>query len=128
MKSPQQTLFDELFKASLALGYATFDEKPSNNTKYPFVEFEYTQEVNLPVKAARIGNIPIVLSVWGDKRKRNQVAEMVENLFKSAVQGLETSNYIFTLNLGASSTTIQTDTSTNQKLYRGLLELEFNYS
>ncbi|MBU5370532.1 phage capsid protein [Enterococcus avium] len=127
MKSPQQIVFDELFKLSLDLGYETYDDKPLSNAKYPFVEFEYAQQIESSIKLARKGIVPISFSVWGSQKKRNEVSTMAGSLFDAALKGFSKEGYFFTLNRSVSSITIQTDTSTNTKLYRGLIELEFQF-
>jgi len=128
MKSPQQALFDEIFKISNRLGYDTYDVKPMSEVDYPFVELENTQEVGTPAKLARIGIIPITLSVWGLHTKRGQVSEMAEAIYQACYFGIDTTDYSYSLNVGASNLFVSVDTSTNTKLVRATLQLEFNFS
>ena len=141
MKTREQSLFDELYRRSLKLGYDTYDFKPVEKTKYPFVEFEDTQTIYVDNKHAVLGAAVITLSVWGLQTKRKEVSEMTSKLFAEALQinktgadkwygddgYLDEVMYNWKLDIGGSFNQIIDDTSTNTPLKRGLLELNFTY-
>lgn len=127
MKTREQSLFDELYKRSLKLGYDTYDFKPAESTKYPFVEFEDTQTIYIDNKQAVLGAVVINLSVWGLQTKRKQVSEMTSELFAEALQIQQTDGYHWKLDVSGTFSELMDDTSTNTPLKRGLLELNFTY-
>lgn len=127
MKTREQSLFDELYKRSLKLGYATYDFKPAEGTKYPFVEFEDTQTIYVDNKHAVLGYVVITLSVWGLHTKRKQVSEMTSKLFAEALQIQQSDKYHWKLEVSSSFNELIDDNTTNTPLKRGLLELNFKY-
>ena len=72
MKTREQSILDEMFKRSNALGYQTYDYKPASDTSYPFVEFEDTQTLHSINKSHVLGNVVIVISVWGLHKSENR--------------------------------------------------------
>lgn len=127
MTSPQFDLFNQLFKVSQSLGYATYDIRPMSEVGYPFVDFEDSQELHTPTKTDRMGKIPIVLNVWGTHKQRKIVAEMCEKVLLAS-RDLTSTDWHFYLDLNNTNTRMMVDTSTNTNLVRGILELEFYYS
>ena len=102
MKTREQSILDEMFKRSNALGYQTYDYKPASDTSYPFVEFEDTQTLHSINKSHVLGNVVIVISVWGLHKKRKQVSEMASDLFEQAMQVNTSDGYSWTLDTNAS--------------------------
>lgn len=125
MKTREQSIFDEMFKRSKALGYQTYDYKPTNSVGYPFVEFEDTQTLHSINKSRVLGNVVIVISVWGLHTKRKQVSEMASALFEQAMQVNTSDNCSWSLDTNASDIQTVTDTSTNTPLKRAIIELNF---
>lgn len=125
MKTREQSIFDEMFKRSNALGYQTYDYKPASATSYPFVEFEDTQTLHSTNKSHVLGNVVIVISVWGLHTKRKHVSEMASALFEQAMQVKTSDGYSWTLDTNASDIQTVTDTSTNTPLKRAIIELNF---
>lgn len=125
MKAREQSIFDEVYRRSQALGFDTYDYKPASSASYPFVEFEDTQTIHSANKSHVLGNVVMVISVWGLHTKRKQVSDMASALFEQAMQVKMSDNYFWTLDTNSSDIQTVTDTSTNTPLKRAIIELNF---
>ncbi|WP_301389901.1 phage capsid protein [Enterococcus entomosocium] len=125
IKTRDQYIFDEMFKKVTSLGYKAYDFKPLNDIGYPFVEFEGTDIDHDINKTNVLGNVTLVISVWGLQKKRKEVSDMAANIFNAAMEVKETDGYSWALNIQTSGIRILDDVSTNTPLKRARLSLEF---
>lgn len=126
MKSPDQQIYDELFKISLKLGYDTYNYLPPEGTEYPFVfigEQISTDSVN---KTMVIGEVMQRIHVYGDKDKRRQVTDMMNNLIYQIRKITHTDT--FYISIKSLRKQILLDTSTNETLLHGLIEIDFKFN
>lgn len=126
MKSRDQAVYDAMWKLSaIVLGYDTYDQLPDDEATYPFVDFGDTEVNPVANKTDIKGTIHITLNVWGLYDDRSQVSNMASNLFNEAVKLNEAYGYAVALNIQSSNIRAMRDTSTNTKLRRFIVELDF---
>lgn len=126
MKSPQQQVFDEIFKISLGLGYRTFDYLPAKDEEYPFVFLGEQFDQDIETKTAVYGLVQQTIHIWGDYRNRRQVTDMMNSLKYEIRRLKHTDNFYITCTSLRSQTMI--DDSTGQPLLHGIMEVEFRFN
>lgn len=125
IKTRDQSIFDEMFKRSRALGFTTYDYKPGPDTNYPFVEIESTDNDFNTNKTDIKGSVILVMSVWGSSKQRKLVSDMASAIFNEALKVKRTDGYAWSLKESTSGFRLATDNSVKPALKRGLLTLEF---
>lgn len=127
-KAPEQSLFDELFKASKTLNYSTYDHLPlgSEKASYPFVNIGEAQFVPMATVGSIQGSLNLTVHIWGDGKQRKRVSDMMDTLFLYAANLERVGDYSVQFNYSGSTTRLLDDTSVpNSILKHGMLELEF---
>ncbi|WP_057769681.1 DUF3168 domain-containing protein [Lactobacillus selangorensis] len=124
MKTPDQELFDFFYKASLDLGYSTYDHLEMDDIPYPFVVVSDTQIVQDPNKTAIAANVSVTIDVWGNQKQRQTVSKMLNSLLQAARKLDTTTSYQWAIRNQASSPRIIGDTSTGSFLFHGILDVE----
>lgn len=127
IKQPDQQIHDELIKRSSQLGYKTFPFLPPLGKKYPFVVMGEVYLLPHATKSRLIGDVEVTMSVWGDKRDRKLVSDMIGNLMRefSTIKRIEDNKWQMIYD--QSDSNISKDNSTEDTLYRGDLSLHFRF-
>lgn len=125
-KSPQQQIFDAVFKTSENLGYRTFDYLPASEARYPFVFVgeQFDQDRNL--KDAVIGTVEQTIHVYEAQRNRRALTDMMDNLKREIRNLKRTENFYITL-VGINARTIP-DNSTPKPLWHGIIEITIKFN
>lgn len=128
-KSPEQDMFDWFFKWSVNNGYDTYDYLPpeSEHVAYPFVYVGNVQGVPDATKTELTGSVYLNIDIWGTRKQRLTVSQIVERFFHAAIGYIRTPNYFYYGQPNQQSKRLQLDTSVpNTILMRGLLELKLD--
>ena len=126
MKSPDQQIYDELFKISLKLGYDTYNYLPPEGTEYPFVFIGEQISTDTVNKTMVTGEVMQRIHVYGDKDKRRRVTNMMNNLIYQIRKITHTDT--FYISIKSLRKQILLDTSTNETLLHGLIEIDFKFN
>ena len=125
-KTPEQAIFDEIFKLSERLGYATYDYLPDDEVAYPFVYLGEQFQTPLENKSRCLtGTSRITLHVYGRNDDRKQVTDiglaLVEEVKRLRVANKYSVGYV------TSGVTIMQDKSTGQTLLHEVIDIELDY-
>lgn len=125
MKQPDQDLHDELMARLLAKGYRVFTTLPDLDTPYPFVVMGVTRTVPKATKTRLIGLVRLDVHVWGSVDDRLTLSDMLGEIRAEAYRLRTTSSRQWLLS--GSPSDIAKDTSAEQVLYHGILELSYKF-
>lgn len=126
MKSPQQSIYDALFQASLSLGYKTYPYLPAKDAAYPFVYVGEQFDNDRPTKSVIYGDVITRLHIYHDYRKRSELTGMIDNL-KREIRKLKRADG-FALNVKRINSQTLLDTSTPDSLYHGIVEVNITFN
>lgn len=93
MKSPQQQVFDAIFRASLNLGYATYDHLPADGAAYPFVYIGEQFDQDRNTKTVVFGNVEQTVHIYGRHYDRRTVTDMMDALKVEIRKMRQTENF-----------------------------------
>lgn len=125
MKSPQQQIYDACFRASLNLGYRTFDYLPANEVAYPFVFVGEQFDQDKRNKSIIYGDVQQTIHIYHTYKNRSELTSMMNALKVECRRLKRTENFYAT----CKRITAQTipDNSTGERLLRGIIEVEFRF-
>lgn len=126
MPSPQQQIFNEVYKVCANLGYATFDYLPAKDTSYPFVFLGEQFDQDIPTKTVIYGNVQQTIHLYHDYRKRGDIAAMMVNIKQELRKLKHTKNFYITVK--KINSRILPDNSTAQSLVHGVIEVDFQFN
>ena len=121
----EQAVFDALFIECKKI-CKTYDFKPMTDVPYPFIEFEDTEVFFVPNKTDIRGSVTVNLSVWGLRKKRKVLTDIVNNIFEAALNLRKAGKYSIRLNTKRTTIKFIDDDSTVDPLKRAVLSLEFD--
>lgn len=125
-KSPQQCIFDEVFKVSVSIGYRTFDYIPSSKAKYPFVVIGEQFDSDLINKTNVQGLVTQTIHVYHTHKKRRELTGMVNSIKEQCRKIKRAGPYSVTVR-GVDGQTI-IDNSTSETLLHGIIEIQFRFN
>lgn len=126
LMSPQLQIYNAVFKASMQLGYDTYDYLPANDVKYPFVFVGEQSDQDRRNKSIIFGDVQQTLHIYHDYKKRRDLTGMMDKLKVECRKLKHTENF----NVAYKNITAQTmiDTTTDTPLLHGILDVEFTFN
>lgn len=127
-KSPERQFFKACYEVALAiLPNATYDHKPLKDVAYPFIEFGEVYLTPRATKSAILGQVSLTIHVFADKGRRVDVSDTLDKLFSGIRSIRLTESLLWHINLNDCHTRVIQDTSTNDVLYHGILEITADF-
>lgn len=124
--SPQQQIFNEVYKVCYQLGYDVYDYLPATEVSYPFVFLGEQFDNDRVNKSTVTGLVTQIIHVYDDYRKRGDVTTMMDSIKRELRKLKHTNNfYITTRNINSQTLP---DNSTAQALIHGIVEVEFSFN
>ncbi len=124
IKSADQELYDALF-ANLMVSNTVYHKIPPPNTKYPYIHMgTFYNDIN-PTKDKYMGKVNTTLNVWGVERI--DVSNLCELILEVSRKINVIGRFKWLCNLKNARYRIIQDNSTEEKLFHGVVEMEFKY-
>lgn len=125
-KSPEQVIYDNVFKISDVLGYDTFSYLPAEKVKYPFVFIGESFIEDRKTKSGLFGDITQVVHVYHSYKKRFDVTTMLNQIKRECYLTKQMDNIHVRLRTG--NIELMMDDTTEEALLHGILTLEFTFN
>lgn len=126
MKSPQQQIYDAVFKASLGLGYSTHDHLPPESEAYPFVYIGEQFDQDRNTKTAIFGDVQQTVHVYGRAEDRATVTGMMDAL-KTEIRKLRQTENFDVRSRSVTARTIHENTG-SAPLIHGMIETTITFN
>lgn len=128
IKTPDQDLYDEIYRQAKGLGYEVYLFNPTGDAAYPYVKLGMVQVVPISSKSYLLGTAFVTFDVWGNESSRRLVAAMAHNLINAISKIKETKNGLqWSMDRSTVSTEVLPDDSTNDNLWRASVSLQMNF-
>jgi|SRR5699024_2534985 len=124
--SPQFQLYNAVYARSLSLGYDTYDYLPAKDAKLPFVYVGEQFDQDRQTKLSLYGDVQQTIHIYGNKKQRMQVTQMINNL-KTELRRMKTTDNFY-VNVRGIDSQIMIDDSTSTTLLHGIVEVEFTFN
>lgn len=126
LKSPQQQIYDLVFKQACNLGYEVYDYLPAKDAKLPFIYVGEQFDQDYANKSSVAGEVQQTIHIYGSYKQRRQVSTLIDKLKHDVRRVKKTDNFDITVS-GLNSQII-TDNSTSTTLLHGIAEFEFKFN
>lgn len=126
-KSPEQVIYDAVFRVSAQLGYDTFTYLPSERVKYPFVFIGEVFTEDRHNKTGVFGDVMVSVHVFHSYKKRAEVTEMLNQIKYRFYEMKKAENLYLRLRNGNIELMID-DTEAPNVLLHGLMDLNFTFN
>lgn len=117
-------IYNKLYELVTELGYDVHLSLPGLEAPYPFVVMGEIQEMMMPNKTANKRRFIFSYHIWGSSSQRTEVSEALNKLL-FFIYEFRINKYVVLLQKNTASKRILADNSTNDRLWHGILELEF---
>lgn len=125
MKEPDQAIHDEVFRLLGEEGWSVYPFLPEEGVAYPFVVLGVTRTLPQLTKSRLVGSIRLDVHFWNGSEDRRWVSDAVGRArgLCGQIRQLDGRRWL----LREARSEIVRDTSTDEVLYHGVLELEYRF-
>lgn len=128
MKTPDQSIYDYLYRICIATGGKTYPINPPKDSPYPCIALGSIQIIPKATKSRLIGTAYAIIDVWGTQVERKNVSDIAtEILEKSGSMAHTYEGLQLSLDPNNSSIEIMLDNSTSEPLWRARISLTFKF-
>lgn len=126
MKSPQQQVYDKVFKVSEELGHLVTDYLPPGDTPYPFIFIGEQSDIDRVNKTALHGEINQTVHVYNTIQSRSETSNIVQQLRSRYYNLKKTENFAVTVRQVQG--TMLVDTTDTDPLWHAVLDLTIQFN